>query len=347
AGLEAGAALLVVTGGAEPAEGVIELARSRGAAVLVTPHDAYSAARLLSLAHAVGDLMDTDVLTVGPETLLAEAAEDLIASPHREAMVCDEAHRVVGMLTRTDVARGARRRVVLVDHNESSQSASGIEDASVVEIVDHHRVGDIQTSGPILFLNLPVGSTATIVATRYEQLGVEVPVAIAGVLLAAALTDTVLLKSPTTTDVDRGVVERLSQIVGVDPMEFGMEVFRSRSAGEEFSAKGVVGTDAKEFRIGDAVVLIAQYETVDITPVMAHVDAVRAEMDARKAARGYDAVVLMVTDIVREGSEILATGNTRLVERALGVSLADGSAWMPGVLSRKKQVAARLVDAGA
>jgi len=347
AGIEAGAALLVVTAGATPAAGVLELAREAGAAVLLTPHDTYSAARLVSLAHAVGDLADADVLACGPDTLLAEAAEDLIGSPHREALVLDDESRVVGILTRTDVARGARRRVVLVDHNEAAQSAHGIEDAAVVEIVDHHRVGDIQTSGPILFLNLPVGSTATIVAMRYEQLGVEIPLSMAGVLLAAALTDTVLLKSPTTTEVDRRIVSELARIVGVDPVEFGMEVFRSRSVGETFSAARVVGTDAKEFRIGDMTVLVAQYETVDTAPVMEHLDAVRAEMDAQREAQRYDAVVLMVTDIVREGSDIVATGNTRIVERALGISLADGSAWMPGVLSRKKQIAARLVDAGS
>ena len=347
AGIEAGAALLIVTAGAQAAPGVLELAHEKGAAVLLTAHDTYSAARLVSLAHAVGDLADSDVLVTSPDTLLSEAAEDLIGSPHREALVLDEDARVVGILTRTDVARGVRRRVVLVDHNEAAHSAHGIEDAAVVEIVDHHRVGDIQTAGPILFLNLPVGSTATIVATRYEQLGVEVPLAMAGILLSAALTDTVLLKSPTTTDLDRDVVARLAETIGVDAFEFGMEVFRSRSAGEAFSADRVVGTDAKEFRIGDVTVLVSQYETVDTAPVMSHADEVRSAMSAQLAAHGYGAVVLMVTDIVREGSEILAVGNTRIVERALGISLAAGSAWMPGVLSRKKQVAARLVDFGS
>ena len=345
--LEAGIACLISSGGFRPADEVIELARSKGAAIVVTPLDAYIAARRISLAHTVGDLVDTEVPTVGPETLLSIAAEDLIASAHREAVVTDDAGRVIGILTRTDLARGTRRRVVLVDHNEVAQSAAGIEDAAVVEIVDHHRVGDIQSAGPILFLNLPVGSTATIVATRFEQLGVEVPKPMAGVLLAAVLTDTVLLKSPTTTDVDRSVVDRLAKLAGVDPIEFGMEVFRSRSAGEVFSAGAVVGTDAKEFRIGDMTALVAQHEAVDIVPVMEHVDAVRAEMERRLSAGGYDAVVLMVTDIVREGSEILAVGNTRIVERALGITLGDGSAWMPGVLSRKKQIAARLVDAGS
>jgi manganese-dependent inorganic pyrophosphatase len=124
-----------------------------------------------------------------------------------------------------------------------------------------------------------------------------------------------------------------------------MEVFRSRIDGDGFSAHAVMSLDAKEFHMGDSVVLVAQHETVDSDAVLRHVGAIRAEMESLLGARGFDAVVLMVSDIVREGSEILAVGNVRTIERALGISLADGSAWMPGVLSRKKQVAARLVDA--
>lgn len=343
--LEAGAACLIVTGGKEPAEGVIDLARARGAAVLVTGYDTFSAARLAGLSYRVGDLMDAGVTLVEPDMLLAEATEDLLASPHRDAVVIDEAGRAAGILTRTNVARGLRRRVILVDHNEAAQSAPGIEEASVVEIVDHHRVGDIQTSGPILFLNLPVGSTASIVATRYETLGVPIPPAMAGLLLSAVMTDTVILKSPTTTDVDRAVAKRLAGIAGVDPQEFGMEVFASRSAGEVFSAERVVATDVKEYRVGDVVAAIVQFETVSLAEVMEHAEELRAAMEALRERRGYDLVLMMVTDIVREGSEIMAVGKVRLVERALGVSLAEGSVWMEGVLSRKKQVAARLAEA--
>lgn len=345
--LEAGAACLIVTTGAHPADEVLRLAGDRGAVVIATPHDTYSAARLVALSHAVGDLMETDALTVHPDMLLSEAAEDLLTSPHREAVVTDDDGRAVGVLTRTDIARGRRRRVVLVDHNEMSQSAPGIEDAQVVEIVDHHRVGDVQTAGPILFLNLPVGSTATIVALRFRMLGVDVPVPIAGVLLAALLTDTVLLKSPTTADSDREICAELSRIVGVDPMEFGMELFRSRSAGRAFSAEAVVRSDVKEYRVGDLLVALAQYESVDLTELMGHADEVRASMESLRERRDLDLVVLMATDIVREGSEIFAVGKTRVAERALGIDLRSGSAWMPGVLSRKKQIAARLVEASA
>jgi manganese-dependent inorganic pyrophosphatase len=345
--IDAGVACLVLTGGARPDPDVLALAAGRGAAVISTRHDTYAAARLLNLSHSVRDVMDTSVLYVEPETLLSEASEDLLSSPHREAVVIDDAGRLAGILTRTNVARGMRRRVVLVDHNETAQSASGIDDAAVVEIVDHHRVGDIETTGPIMFLNLPVGATATIVALRYEELGVKPPETMAAIMLSAILTDTVLLKSPTTTDTDRAIVGRLAAAVGLDALEFGMEMFKARSASTVFSADRAVKADLKEYRVGDTLTAIGQVETVELAAIMEHVDEIRTVMEALREAKDYDLVLLMVTDVVREGSEIVAVGKTRLVERGLGVSLKGGSAWLEGVLSRKKQVAARLVDAAS
>lgn len=343
--LDAGAACLVISGGSHPSPAVLTLAAKLGAAVITTAHDTFAAARLVNLSTAVRDAMDPGVPYIELDTLLAEASEDLLASAYREAIVVDAGGMLAGILTRTNIARGQRRRVVLVDHNEVAQSAPGVAQASVVEIVDHHRVGDVQTNGPILFLNMPVGSTATIVAQRYEELEVETPEAMAGLLLAAVLTDTVLLKSPTTTDTDREVAARLAAILDVDPTEFGMEMFRARTAGVTFSAERAVTTDLKEYRIGEVVAAIGQIETVEHDEIMSHAEELRAVMDALRENRGYDLVLLMVTDIVEEGSSIIAVGKTRLAERGLGVSLASGSAWMDGVLSRKKQIAARLVDA--
>jgi len=289
--------------------------------------------------------MEPNVLYVEPDTLLSEATEDLLSSPHREAVVVDSERKLLGVLTRTNIARGMKRRVILVDHNEVSQSAVGIEDASVVEIVDHHRVGDIQTTGPILFLNMPVGSTATIVASRYRELEQAPPLAMAGVLLSALLTDTVLLKSPTTTDTDRDIADWLARIVDVDALEFGLEMFKARSANTEFSPERAVKADLKEYRVGDTFAAIGQIETVDARETLEHAEQLQSVMESLREARGYDVVVLMVTDVVLEGSWVLAAGKTRIVERGLGVSLDGGSVWLDGVLSRKKQIAARLVDA--
>jgi manganese-dependent inorganic pyrophosphatase len=342
--VSAGAACVVVTGGAEPSAEVLSLARDRGCAVIATPYDAFAAARLLELAHAVSEIMETDLLTVEPDTLLSEASEDLFASPQREAPVVDADGRLVGLLTRTNVARATRRRVILVDHNEIAQSADGVEEASVIEIVDHHRIGDVQTAAPIAFLGMPVGATATIVATRFRELGVDPPRHMAGLLLSAVLTDTVLLKSPTTTDIDREVSDWLSGLLDVDPAQFAMEIFRARSTGAEFSAEDVVCRDMKEYRIRDERVAIAQIETVDGAEVLAHRAEIVAFMEEISRLRGFDTVVLMVTDVVREGSELLVVGRRRQVEKAFGTSFEGGSAWFDGMLSRKKQVAPRLVE---
>ena len=342
--VEAGAACLVVTGGHQPSEDVLSLAAERRCAVIATAQDTYTAARLMDLAHAVSEVMETDILIVEPEMLLTEAAEDLFASPQREAPVVDDTGRLVGLLTRTNVARAGRRRVILVDHNEVAQSADGVEDAAVVEIVDHHRVGDIETAVPITFLGNPVGATATIVALRYRELEVDPPRGIAGLLLSAVLTDTVLLKSPTTTDADREVVEWLAGIVGVDHVEFAMEMFRARSSGEAFSAEAVVTRDLKEYRIRDGVVAIGQVESVDTDEILAHRDEIVACMESLARARGYETLALMVTDVVREGSELIVTGRRRPLEKAFGVSFESGSAWFDGMLSRKKQLAPRLLE---
>jgi len=343
--IEAGVACLILTGGARPDEQVIRLASQHGAAVISTPHDSYATARLVNLSHKVRDNMDASFQSVEPETLLSEAAEDLLASPNRALAVIDSKGHFSGILTRTNIARGLRRRVILVDHNEISQSAPGVEEATIVEIVDHHRVGDIQTAGPILFLNMPVGATTTIVALRYEQLGIRPPDSMAALMLSAIMTDTVLLKSPTATEVDHQVARRLAAILGVDVVEFGMQVFKARDAGVPFSAEQAVKADLKEYRVGEKNIAVAQIETVDLGSVMGHIDDIITSMEKLKVVHGYDLVLLMVTDVIREGSEIIAVGQTRLVERGLGVSLANGSAWLDGVLSRKKQIAERLVDA--
>ena len=301
---------------------------------------------IASLGQKVNDIIETDVLVLDKEGLLKEAVEDLMASELREAVVLDDDGFAIGIVTRSDVAVRPKRKVVLVDHNETRQAANGIEEADVVEIVDHHRIADVMTANPIKFLNLPVGSTATIVTMEYRRHGVEMPPAIASVLLSAIMTDTVILKSPTATYVDREQVEYLAEIAGVDPTEFGLSVFRCRGGEDGMSVAKLVGADAKEFQIGDATVLIAQHETVDLPAVMKREAEIREHMSRLQKDHGYEFVLLMVTDIMAEGSQFLCEGNRRIVNRVFGIQCTgEGGTWMPGVLSRKKQVAAKILGA--
>lgn len=299
-----------------------------------------------SLDQNVGDIAQADALILDADALLNDVIDDLLASDLREAVVLDKEGRARGIVTRSDVAVRPKRKVVLVDHNETRQAVDGIEEAEIVEILDHHRIADVTTSNPIRFLNLPVGSTATIVAMEFRSQGVEIPPSIAAVLLSAIMTDTVILKSPTTTDVDREQVALLSDIAGVDPTEFGLAIFRCRGGEGEIPVEKLVGADSKEFPFGDATVLIAQHETVDLAAVMEREDEIREQLRHLVAEHGYEFVLLMVTDIIAEGSQILCEGNARAVSRVLGVDGAvAGGTWMPGVLSRKKQVAAKVLEA--
>lgn len=342
--LEAGVACLVVTGGKIPEAEVLEAARKRGAAVVVTPHDTFAAARLADLSRPVHTVLDATVPLVGPEDLVEEIAEDLLASAHREAVVVDGDGALLGVVTRTDLVRGRRRRVVLVDHNENAQSAPGIEQAQVVEVIDHHRIGDVQTAQPALFLNLPVGATATIVVQRYAELGIEVPEPIAGILLSAILTDTVLLKSPTTTERDVVSAERMAARLGTTPIEFGLEMFDARARAEDEDVERAIGRDLKEYRVGDAVVAVGQVETVNAAKALERYGDVEAALERVRLQRGYDLLVLMVTDVLKEGSVLCAAGKTRLLERALDARLVDGRVWVDGMLSRKKQLAPLLIE---
>ena len=239
------------------------------------------------------------------------------------------------------------QQVILVDHNEALQSADGLDAAEIVEIVDHHRLGGLVTAQPLRFNAKPVGSTAAIVAREFEIEGVELPESIAALLLGAMLTDTVIMKSPTTTDFDRDMIARTAKTLGVDPVEYGMDIFKCRSNPAELPIDKLVNADAKEFELKNGnKVYIGQFETVDLKAVLGREAEIREAIKALVAEKGYQFVLFFATDILAEGSQFICEGDTQFVSDVFGVNLNDGeSAWMPGVLSRKKQVAAPILAA--
>lgn len=237
-----------------------------------------------------------------------------------------------------------KQQVILVDHNEIAQAAPGIENAEVLEIIDHHRIADISTANPILFLNLPVGSTATIVTLQFRQTGIELPDSIAMVLLSAILTDTVIMKSPTCTPVDVEQVNFLAGKLGLSAVDFGMEIFRTRGGERTMPIAKLVEADSKEFKVNDDVtVLIAQRETVDLPTVMGREAEIREHMKKLVEDNGYEFALLMATDILAEGSQFIVEGDVSRVNRVFDIECCEGGNWMPGVLSRKKQVAAPIL----
>lgn len=235
-----------------------------------------------------------------------------------------------------------RQQVILCDHNELSQAVEGLEHAELIEIMDHHRVADVQTAQPILFLNMPVGSTSSIIATRFEHYNQEIPRDLAGCLLSAIMTDTVMLKSPTATALDERLARKLAELIGVDPIEYGQWVFKSRGS-DDFTMDEIIGRDTKRFDIADKIVYIGQFETVDCEPVLQQSSELLKAMEAYREKNGASTFVLLITDIIREGSQVFAVGDTDGVEAGLSIQVRDEGTWVDGLLSRKKQVAGPLI----
>ena len=234
--------------------------------------------------------------------------------------------------------------VILTDHNEPGQSVAGLENATIFGVVDHHRFGDFTTAAPLHIVALPWGSSCSIVAKLFEVMGVEPTDTQAKLLLSAMMTDTLMLKSPTATDVDAAIAAKLGEQLGVDPVKFGMEVFLTRPSGS-FTAAEMVGNDIKMFEVAGKKLLIGQYETVDKSRALGMIPEIREAMRAYAAEKAADGIVLCLTDIMEEGSQVLLEGDTEAAQKGLEISDVAEGVWMPGVLSRKKQVAAPILAA--
>lgn len=242
-------------------------------------------------------------------------------------------------------AEGAEPQlVILTDHNEPGQSVAGLENATIFGVVDHHRFGDFTTAAPLHIVALPWGSSCSIVAKLFEVMGVEPTDTQAKLLLSAMMTDTLMLKSPTATAVDAAIAAKLGEQLGVDPVKFGMEVFLTRPSGS-FTAEQMVGNDIKMFEVAGTKLLIGQYETVDKSRALGMIPEIRVAMRAYQAEKAADGIVLCITDIMEEGSQVLLEGDTATAQKGLQIEDVAEGVWMPGVLSRKKQVAAPILAA--
>ncbi len=241
-----------------------------------------------------------------------------------------------------------KQKVILVDHNESKQCVDGIQDAEVIEVVDHHRLGDFETSNPIFMLFCPVGCVNTFIYNLYKLRGIQPTKAVACMMLSAIISDTVLFRSPTTTDKDREAVKELAELAGVDYEQYGMEMLKAGADISDYSAEQLASNDRKEFESAGNTFTVGQISVMDVEPINAKKDAIMAVLEKNKAEKGYVASYLMVTDILAEDTFLWFTdGAQEIVEAAFEKKADNQCVYLPKVMSRKKQVSPPLINAYA
>ena len=344
--LDCGIDALVLTGNAPAGNELREKAASKGILVFQTQFDTYTAARLINQSIPVRVIMQKNVVSFRPADLVSDIRETTVRTRFRNYPVTENG-RIIGMINRERLIAPEREKVILVDHNEKTQAVAGIEEAHIIEIIDHHRLGGLETGEPIFIRHDPVGSTSTIVANMHWHRNVEIPVNIAGLLLAGVLSDTLLFKSPTSTPQDREAAKRLAEIAGIDLSEFGMAVLRAGSRFNGLEPEEIIRYDLKEFQIADYRVSISQINVMDAADILAkRSEGLGGALSMVRQKEGYDISLLMVTDILQETTHLLHAGRpVSLLRRAFGEESTDTTFVLPGTMSRKKQVVPPLVNA--
>lgn len=306
--------------------------------IISTPMDAYRAARQIFQAIPIARICQTkNLVTFRLEDYLDDVKEVVSKSRYRCYPILDEDGRVVGTLSRYHLIKPRRKKVVLVDHNEVAQSVPGLDQVEILGIIDHHRLADIQSANPIFFRNEIVGSSTTIVAEMYQEKGLMPSRKMAGLMCAAIISDTVIFKSPTATPRDRAIAERLARIGGVDLEELGRFIFAA-SLGENKTARDLMYADFKDFHIAGHYLGVSQITCVDSVSMLNRKEEFLREMELARSEKGYDIMILMLTDVLLEGTQIVFLGDPDDIYQAFGVEPKDNTLFLPGVMSRKKQV---------
>ena len=306
--------------------------------IISTPFDAYRAVRLIYQSHPIRRICRTENLECFHlDDYVDDVREGMLKSRYRCYPILDENEHVVGTLSRYHLIRPRRKRVVLVDHNEVAQSVPGLEQAEILEIIDHHRLADIQTGNPIYFRNEPVGSTTTIIAGMYQERGLMPSEKLAGMMAAAIVSDTVMFKSPTCTARDRNMAERMARIANVSLEELGQKIF-SASWSDDKTAKELLFADFKDFHIAGHNLGVGQITCVNSMHILQRKDAFLEEMKKTMRERQYDLMLLMLTDVLREGTQLIYVGDEDTIRMAFSSEARNNEVFLPKVMSRKKQI---------
>ena len=335
---------LIVTGGFQMAPKLLDLARDAGVNVIVSPHDTVTTAALCRGAMEVRHAMDSEFTAFQKSDRLSRVRDTAARSTQSGFPVLDDSGRMTGFLTKTDFLKKVDRRLILVDHNEWSQAVAGAQELPVMEIIDHHRIGNLSTRDPILVRNEPVGSTSTIVAECFFERDVPLEPSIAGLLLAGLVTDTLNLSSPTTTQRDATVLRKLETIANIDATRFIEQVFASGSILVTREPADAITADCKEYEEEAERFSVAQIEELGFTEFLNRKAEIQNALGAYRAKNGYLFSALMVTDVVQNNSLLLLSLDDRFEPEVTYPEFDDDVFEMRGVVSRKKQLIPFLTD---
>ena len=347
--IEKEASLLIICNGAKVGRTIQRIAEETGVAIMTAPCDTYAAGKLMSQCAPISYYMTRDdIMKFTLVTPVADVTRVMAKVRHRYFPILDEDGKYCGMVSRRNIIALRKRRIILVDHNEATQAVEGFDQAEILEIIDHHRIGSLETSGPVYFRNQPVGCTATIITQMYDENGVEIRPQIAGLLLAAILSDTLVFRSPTCTPVDVSTAHRLAKIAGVEIDAFASEMFE---AGEKLDGKTpeeVFLQDFKVFMCGDVRFGVAQGSYMTRKNLKAAQKLLTPYLPEACGKQNVEDLYMLLTDVPKEESVVICTG--RHADEMLRSGFEkepeeDGSWVLPGVVSRKKQFIPALMSA--
>ena len=347
--IEKEASLLIICNGAKVGRTIQRIADETGVAIMTTPVDTYAAGKLISQCAPISYYMTRDnILKFTLVTPVADVLRVMAKVRHRYFPILDEDGKYCGMVSRRNVIALRKRRIILVDHNEATQAVEGFDQAEILEIIDHHRIGSLETSGPVYFRNQPVGCTATIVTQMYDENGVAIPQKTAGLLLAAILSDTLVFRSPTCTPIDVNAANRLAKIAGVDINEFANEMFEAGEKLDGKTAEEVFLQDFKVFMCGDIRFGVAQGSYMTRKNLQAAQALLQPYLEEARNKQNVEDLYMLLTDVPKEESVVICTGRYAAEVLSNGFEsqpAADGSWTLPGVVSRKKQFIPAMMSA--
>ena len=347
--IEKEASLLIICNGSKVGRTIQRIAEEMGVAIMSAPVDTYAAGKLISQCAPISYYMTrSDIMKFTLVTPVADVTRVMAKVRHRYFPILDADGKYCGMVSRRNIINLRKRRIILVDHNEATQAVEGFDQAEILEIIDHHRIGSLETSGPVYFRNQPVGCTATIVTQMYDENGVTIPQKIAGLLLAAILSDTLVFRSPTCTPIDVNAANRLAKIAGVDINEFANEMFEAGEKLDGKTAEEVFLQDFKVFMCGEIRFGVAQGSYMTRKNLTAAEALLKPYLEEARNKQNVEDIYMLLTDVPKEESVVICNGRYAAEVLTDGFDTqpaADASWTLPGVVSRKKQFIPALMTA--